>query len=87
MPALAAGERLQVPDIDSQNAAWAGDDRGVGIEDSLSLNDGSWARLRSAVEGVPEEHWSRTIARLVEANTWAHYAEHQAWHPGRRLKG
>jgi hypothetical protein len=81
IPALAAGERLQVPDIDSQNAEWAAGDRGADFVDSVSRIDRAWAGLRSAVEEVAEEHWSRTMGRLVEANTWEHYTEHQAWHP------
>ena len=83
---LAAGARLEEIDVDGQNAAWAEQDRGVAFAEARLRADRAHAAFRQCVAAIVPDRWSRSLGRLVVANTSHHYEEHMGWHseaPGR----
>jgi len=79
---ILAGERGERLEIDAKNAAWAEKDRGIAFEAALERMDGAWSLLRKTASAVPDDRWRRLISVVFAANTWEHYVEHLAWHPG-----
>ena len=82
MRGILAGERGERLQVDAKNAAWAEKDRGIAFEQALERMDGAWGELRRTASAVPDERWRRLINAVFAANTWEHYEEHLAWHPG-----
>jgi hypothetical protein len=82
MRGILAGDRGGRLEVDAKNATWAEKDRGMTFAPALERSDAAWVELRKTASAVPDEKWRRLIHAVFAANTWEHYEEHLAWHPG-----